>query len=408
MGRWHVRCQLAHPPIANGKRNSPPEPDAVTAELIFKNASIMLPEEIVHGSIAVSCGKIRDVSAGAIGAAGEELEGDLLMPGLVELHTDHLETHLQPRPKVRWPAASAVAAFDAQIAASGITTAFDCVRAGRDVDNASERDDIFNVVATLHDAGERGSLRADHKLHVRCEVCADDVVSLVGELMQRYPVHLMSLMDHTPGARQFRAIETWRTYYGGKSGMPLEELDKLIARKTEQYGRNYYRHRKQLVRLAAGHDVLLASHDDTTEAHVEESIADGVAIAEFPTTLAAARRSHEANLRVVMGAPNLVRGGSHSGNVAAETLAREGVLDILSSDYVPASLLFGAFEIARRIEGYSLPRAVQAVTLNPARAAGLADRGEIAPGKRADLVRVRVVNGTPWVREVYRDGRRVI
>jgi alpha-D-ribose 1-methylphosphonate 5-triphosphate diphosphatase len=159
--------------------------------------------------------------------------------------------------------------------------------------------------------------------------------------------------------------------------------------------------------LAAAHGIVLASHDDTTEAHVEESIADRVAIAEFPTTLEAARRSHEANLRVVMGAPNLVRGGSHSGNIAAETLAREGVLDILSSDYVPVSLLLGAFEIARRIEGYGLPQALQTVTLNPARAVGLPDRGEIAAGKRADLVRVHVVNDMPLVREVYRDGRRV-
>jgi alpha-D-ribose 1-methylphosphonate 5-triphosphate diphosphatase len=379
----------------------------VTAELIFKNAAIMLREEIVHGSVAVSCGKVRDVSTGVTGAAGEDLEGDLLVAGLVELHTDHLETHLQPRPKVRWPAASAVAAFDAQIAASGITTVFDCVRVGRDIDNASERDDIFQVVSTLFDAGERGSLRTDHKLHVRCEVCADNVVSLVGELIGRYPVHLMSLMDHTPGARQFRAIEIWRTYYGRKSGMPFEELDKLIARKTEQYERNYERNRKELVRLAVEHGLVLASHDDTTVEHVEESIADAVAIAEFPTTLEAARHSHAANLRVVMGAPNLVRGGSHSGNVAAETLAREGVLDILSSDYVPVSLLLGAFEIARRIEGYGLPRAVQTVTLNPALAAGLADRGEIAPGKRADLVRVQVVDGMPLVKEVYRDGRRV-
>ena len=377
------------------------------AELIFKNAAIMLPEQIVRGSLVVSRGRVRDVSAGVTRAGGQDLEGDLLIPGLVELHTDHLETHLQPRPKVRWPAASAVAAFDAQIAASGITTVFDCVRIGRDLDNASERDDILSVVSTLHEAAERGSLRADHKLHVRCEVCADDVVSLVSELIRRYPVHLMSLMDHTPGARQFRVIEMWRTYYGGKSGIPQEQLDDLIARKTEQYGRNYNRHRKQLVQLATAHGIVLASHDDTTEAHVQESITDSVAIAEFPTTLEAARRSHEANLRVVMGAPNLVRGGSHSGNVAAETLARAGVLDILSSDYVPVSLLFGAFEIARRIEDYGLPQALQTVTLNPARAAGLVDRGEIATGKRADLVRVHVVNDMPLVREVYRDGRRV-
>jgi alpha-D-ribose 1-methylphosphonate 5-triphosphate diphosphatase len=110
----------------------------------------------------------------------------------------------------------------------------------------------------------------------------------------------------------------------------------------------------------------------------------------------------------MMGAPNVVRGGSHSGNIAAETLARNGHLDILSSDYVPASLLLGAFELARRIEGYSLARALRTVTLNPARAGGLDDRGEIAVGKRADLVRVRILDGAPAVREVYREGQRVI
>ena len=141
---------------------------------------------------------------------------------------------------------------------------------------------------------------------------------------------------------------------------------------------------------------------------VEESINDRVALAEFPTTVDAARLSHEAGIEVMMGAPNVVRGGSHSGNIAAETLAREGYLDVLSSDYVPASLILGAFELDRRIEGYGLANALRTVTLNPAKAAGLDDRGEIAKGKRADLVRVRPGDRVPIVREVYREGNRVI
>jgi alpha-D-ribose 1-methylphosphonate 5-triphosphate diphosphatase len=160
--------------------------------------------------------------------------------------------------------------------------------------------------------------------------------------------------------------------------------------------------------LAKAHGVVTASHDDATLAHVEESIADGAAIAEFPTTVEAASACHRAGVAVLMGAPNVVRGGSHSGNVAAEVLAQRGVLDILSSDYVPASLLMAAFDLARRIDGLGLPAALRTVTLSPARAAGLTDRGQIAAGLRADLARVRVVRDLPVVREVYCGGRRVI
>ena len=377
-------------------------------EIVFKNAAVVLPDEVVKGSVVVAGGTIRDVSSGDVRGPGEDLGGDYLLPGLVELHTDHLETHLQPRPKVRWPAASAIAAFDAQIAASGITTVFDCIRAGRDIDHGTAKDELMDVIGLLQQANDRGLLRAEHRLHVRCEVCVDDVVEITTAALAAFPVHLISLMDHTPGARQFRAMHLWRRYYGGKTGLSDAELDVLLAKKQEQYNRNYARHRAELVALAKARDIVLASHDDTTVEQVEESIADAVAIAEFPTTLEAARASHAASVKVVMGAPNVVRGGSHSGNVAAEELAREGVLDILSSDYVPASLLLGAFEIAARIEEISLPQALRTVTLNPARAARLDDRGEIATGKRADLVRVRVVDGMPLVREVYRQGARVV
>lgn len=380
----------------------------MTEEPVFGNARIVLPDEIVEGWVAVRNGIIAEIGHGAAPRGAIDVDGEFIMPGLIELHTDHLETHLRPRPKVHWPERSAILSFDAQIAASGITTVFDCIRAGRDDDfHAPIVGDVTKLIGDVRMAASQGLLRAEHRVHLRCEVTADDVLEHAAKATTQ-PVDLISLMDHTPGARQFTSVDTWRIYYGGKSGRTPADLDRLIEIKHASHARNYARHRRALVAMARERGIVLASHDDTTPAHVEESIADKVAIAEFPTTSEAARLSHAAGIGVMMGAPNVVRGGSHSGNVAAEVLAREGHLDILSSDYVPASLLLGAFELARRIEGFGLPRALRTVTATPARAAGLDDRGVIAVGKRADLVRIRLVDDLPVVREVYREGRRVI
>jgi alpha-D-ribose 1-methylphosphonate 5-triphosphate diphosphatase len=152
----------------------------------------------------------------------------------------------------------------------------------------------------------------------------------------------------------------------------------------------------------------LASHDDATHEHVQEAVENGMIIAEFPTTREAAQASRKAGLAVLVGAPNLVMGGSHSGNIAAIDLLRDGDADILSSDYVPASLMESVFKLSDAGVGISLPGAVRAASLTPARAVGLGDRGEIAPQRRADLVRVRESEGAPVVRAVWRAGERVV
>jgi alpha-D-ribose 1-methylphosphonate 5-triphosphate diphosphatase len=221
-------------------------------------------------------------------------------------------------------------------------------------------------------------------------------------------VHLMSLMDHTPGVRQFRDESKLRDFYRGKSRRTDAEMDAFIAQRLQSRARYHDHHRARLVAIAHGKGIPLASHDDTTIEHVRDSLADGVRIAEFPTTLEAASASHAAGLAVMMGAPNVVRGGSHSGNVAAIDLAEAGILDVLSSDYVPASLLQGAWMLASIPAVGSLPGAMRTVSKAPARAVGLEDRGEIAPGLRADFIRVSLFGNIPVVREVYCGGRRVV
>ncbi|WP_454914703.1 alpha-D-ribose 1-methylphosphonate 5-triphosphate diphosphatase [Xanthobacter sediminis] len=376
-------------------------------ELVLANARLVLAGEILEGHLRVADGRIVEIGTGAVPAGAEDCGGDYLLPGLVELHTDHVEGHLTPRPKVKWNPLAAVLAHDAQIAASGITTVFDSLRVWPDKRAVGMDGDAPLLIAAFDAARAADALRADHRIHLRCEVATDTVVEDAEAIMAGAPIHLVSLMDHTPGQRQFASVEQFRSYYMKKSGATAEEMDVIVATRLDFHARYARRNRAGLVALAHAHGCVVASHDDATPEHVAEAIGDGVAIAEFPTTDAAARLSHEAGIRVLMGAPNLVRGGSHTGNASAEDLARAGLLDILSSDYVPASLLWSAFDLARRVPSISLPQAVQRVTKIPAEVAGLSDRGEIAPGRRADLARVATLGDIPVVRSVYREGLRV-
>lgn len=377
------------------------------SETILANARLVLTDEIISGHVRIADGVIADIATGTVPAGALDLNGDYLLPGLVELHTDHVEGHLAPRPKVRWNPLAAVLAHDAQIAASGITTVFDSLRVWPDKRAVGMDGDAPALIAALEAARAADALRADHLIHLRCEVATDTVVEDAAAIMERNTVHLVSLMDHTPGQRQFATIAQFRAYYMKKSGATAEEMDVIVASRLESHAVHAGPNRAGLVALAHAHGCVVASHDDATPEHVAEAIGDGVAIAEFPTTVEAAKLSHEAGIRVLMGAPNLVRGGSHTGNASAEDLARHGLLDILSSDYVPSSLLWSAFDLNRRVPEISLPAAVRTVSRNPAEAAGLTDRGEIAQGRRADLVRVALAGDIPVVRAVWRAGTRV-
>ncbi|MFG1281783.1 alpha-D-ribose 1-methylphosphonate 5-triphosphate diphosphatase [Xanthobacter autotrophicus] len=376
-------------------------------EQVFANARLVLADEIVTGHLTVRDGRIHAIGTGTAPQCAVDLEGDFLLPGLVELHTDHVEGHLAPRPKVRWNPLAAVLAHDAQIASSGITTVFDSLRVWPDRKAVGMDGDAPVLIRALKEARAAGVLRADHLIHLRCEVPTDTVVEDAAAILDTTDVHLISLMDHTPGQRQFASVDQFRSYYMKKSGITAEEMDVIVATRLDFHERFARENRAGLVALAHAHGCVVASHDDGTPEHVAEAIGDGVAVAEFPTTEEAAKLSHDAGIRVLMGAPNLVRGGSHTGNVSAEALARAGLLDILSSDYVPSSLLWSAFDLNRRVPSIDLPRAVRMVTKTPAEVAGLTDRGEIAQGRRADLVRVTLAGDMPVVRSVHRAGQRV-
>ena len=376
-------------------------------DLALTNARIVLDDGVVHGTLIARNGIIRLVEEGSTQAPGAvDCEGDYVVPGLIELHTDNLEKHLMPRAGVIWPSIPAVLTHDAQIVAAGITTVFDALSVG-DLEEESVRiETLRSTYDAILEGQATGALRADHWIHLRCELAYPTLIEVLEPLMHHNSVRLVSLMDHTPGQRQFRDLAQYRKYYS-KNHMSWteDEFADVVKRRTEQQATYSNKHENIVLSMVQDRDIIIASHDDTDAQQVDHAQRIGVTISEFPTTQEAADAAHAHGLTTVMGAPNVVRGGSHSGNVAALDLARVDRLDMLSSDYVPASLLHGAFML-HTLAGWSMPRAMATVSRNPAKALGFADRGSLKAGLRADVVRMRDVGGLPIVRNVWVSGQR--
>ena len=373
-------------------------------ETILNNAVLVLPEGTMQGHLVIRDGKIADMGAGRV-QGGEDCEGDLLIPGLIELHTDNLERHIQPRPGVDWPHAAAIIAHDAELASVGITTVFDAMRVGS-IPSGIGRYKAYarGLSQELLDLRGQGALRISHFLHLRAEVCSETLIEEMALFGPADRVGIVSLMDHTPGQRQFRDIDKLRAYVMGKNNITEAQFVEHVARLREMRARFGKAHEAAAVAEARRYGAVLASHDDTTADHVAVSAGHGIRLAEFPTTPEAAAACRAHGIAIMMGAPNLIRGGSHSGNVAAAELAGMDLLDIVSSDYVPASLLTSALRLGE-IWG-DLARGIATVTAAPAQAAGLSDRGRLVTGLRADLVRLRPVAGSAVVRGVWSAGRR--
>lgn len=372
----------------------------------LRNARIVTADAVFSGSLCCDGGVVTRVDEGP-SAVGEDFEGDFLLPGLVEIHTDNIEKHFIPRNGVRWPAGlSAILAHDAHMTVSGVTTVLDALSAGEFSSRRLRREIFQASIAALEQAAEHGLLRAEHLLHIRCEMADTGVVEMFESVQHLPAIRLVSIMDHTPGQRKWADVAKFRAHHSDKrwtEEQAAEEIRRLQEIQRTHAGPN----RRTIIERCRQRNLPLASHDDTTEAHAEETAAAGMRISEFPTTMAAARRAKELGLSIVMGAPNVVRRGSHSGNVSALELARQNLLDILSSDYMPASLLHAAFLLCDDL-GLPLPQAMATVTRNPSQALGLDDRGVLAKGKRADFLRVRRIEGVPVVCAAWREGRRIM
>ncbi|WP_198368946.1 alpha-D-ribose 1-methylphosphonate 5-triphosphate diphosphatase [Roseomonas rosulenta] len=379
----------------------------MTAETILTNAILVLPDATLQGTLLIRDGRIAEISPGRSYAPGaRDLEGDHLIPGVVDVHTDNLERQVQPRQNARWPSRSAMIAHDAQCAAAGVTTVLDALCLGDLGFDQGRGQTFLDGVADLDALAHTGALRSEHFLHLRCELPAPDMVPALDPVADHPLVRMVSLMDHSPGVGQYRDIPRYVAMRVRQTQMTEAQVQDRIAFLLDQRERLRGKQRAWLLDRIRHRALPLASHDDDTPEEVRANLADGITISEFPVTLDAAQAANDAGVEVIAGAPNIVRGGSHSGNVAAADLVRAGAADAFASDYVPASMVEAAWRTAEET-GISLSAAVAMITDRPARMAQLADRGRLEAGMRADLVQVRPLQGHPVVRRVWREGRRV-
>ncbi|MEP1354508.1 MAG: alpha-D-ribose 1-methylphosphonate 5-triphosphate diphosphatase [Tateyamaria sp.] len=379
----------------------------MTQETILANAKLTLRDEVVAGCLKLNDGVISSIDTGASVPSGAlDCGGDYLAPGLIELHTDNLERHISPRPGVAWPHSAAILAHDREMAGCGITTVFDAMRVGS-IPSAKARYKKYarELSSEMLALRARGALKVSHFLHLRAEICSETLTEELAEFTPDDRVGIVSLMDHTPGQRQFRDIAKMKAYVMGKNNLSAEEFAEHLAKLQGLQKRLGAAHEAAAVQEGQRLGAVLASHDDTTVEQVATSAVHGVTMAEFPTTVEAAQACRDHGIAIIMGAPNLVRGGSHSGNVAAKDLAERDLLDIVSSDYVPAALLMSAVQLGE-IWG-DMARGLATATANPAQSVGLKDRGVLEIGKRADVVRFALDDHTPVARQVWSLGAQV-
>lgn len=369
----------------------------------IKNLKLVLPEGILpRGSISLEEGRIGSIVEGDVANALDG-RGLTAIPGLIDMHGDMLERELQPRPGSRFPFELALYELDKRLVGSGITTAYASISF---IEGWGTRDpqEGLEIIQNIHRYRER--LLSDLKVHARFEVTTPRSAPILQEGVANDEIHLVSLMDHSPGQGQFRDLEHYVDYYSRWMRGHSESEAQIRARAQHLLEAPRAWHiAREVAAVALSKGIPLASHDDDTREKVDLMGSLGASISEFPVTIEAAQEAKRRGMGVVMGAPNAYRGGSHSGNLSALEGIRAGVVDGLASDYHPASLLQSVFKLDR--EGVlPLPQAVALATWNIARMCGLEDRGRLVNGLRADLVLVEE-GACPRVRATFAAGRAV-
>lgn len=332
--------------------------------------------------------------------------GGLLLPGAIDIHCDAIEKCVEARPGVPFPLEFSLPQIDIINAAAGITTVYHALsfeRAGQGSKTIRSDRTSCAIIAGL-EVLRRDSL-VDHRRLLRYEVTFPETLSTILDLITQGQADLVSINDHSPGQGQFKDLEAFIHYYTANRGFDAADAD-AFGRQLQEASRQSIDDVRRLIAHCHAHHLQIASHDDDSAHQVESFHKVGVRLCEFPVCLEAAHRAHELDMPSILGAPNVIRGGSQSGNLRALDAIKAGVCDCLCSDYAPWTLIQAAL-LLPDLCGLGLPQAVALISANPAQAAGLTDRGRIEIGRRADLVLVDTNHRPPRISRVWSAGRPI-
>ena len=369
---------------------------------------VLADRVLPRGSVRIERGQIAEVVEGPVRTADLHGDGLLLLPGFVDMHGDMIEREVEPRPSVRMPMELGLRDLDRRLAVAGVTTAYAALSfsPGSTYGHIRSYEHTSSVIRALREHRER--LLVDHRVHARFEITFPKALDVIEALIAEGAVDLISLNDHTPGQGQYRDIERFAQSIAKNKGITEAEAQEIVARRIEERARPVEELIATLEGIAAtcaAHGVALASHDDDTVEKVALMQRLGVKISEFPVTAEAAAEARARGLATAMGAPNALRGQSYSGNLSARDAHAAGLLDMLASDYHPSAILPAVLALAAQDAG-GLAGSAKLAAQNPAKALGLADRGAIAVGLRADLV-LADDTGIGHVRATMRGGRKI-
>ncbi len=371
------------------------------------NARVVTPEGVrERASVHVENGRIARIGEGSTQGIREiDAGGNILFPGFVDMHSDAIEKGIEPRPNTFFPVDIAVFELDKKIASCGITTMYHSLSFAELEVGLRNNNTAAEIIREIH--GFRHKLKVNTKIHARFEITDHGAVSFLEGLIRDNQINLFSFMDHSPGQGQFQDVISFKNYYGPVYAKSDAEMDDIIERKLRAKISHAPRDIAHLLDVCREHGIAVASHDDDSREKIHWMKEMEIGMTEFPVNMDAVQTAHELGIRVCLGSPNVVRGRSSSSNLDAREAIRRGYGDILCSDYSPMTMLHAVFTL-ERLGILSLHKATDMVSLNPARAVGIADHtGSLETGKDADMVLVDRSDGLPRVLKTFVAGREV-
>ncbi|RJE91314.1 alpha-D-ribose 1-methylphosphonate 5-triphosphate diphosphatase [Paenibacillus sp. 1011MAR3C5] len=396
-------------------RSSHPGSSSPSGKLLIADGNVVLEDRMIQASIAVENGRIaaiieekdkeRWIEHWNGSAAFLQAAGKYVLPGLIDIHCDAIEKEVQPRPNTLFPLDMAFLEFERKLPVHGITTMYHSLSLGVGL---SLRGDhlLTEMVELIHRYSKQRSM-IRNRVHLRYEVTHQHGLPIVKQFIEEDKIHYLSFMNHSPGQGQYRKPGSFESYVMKNQGVSMEEVQQIVHDLLLKQQSVDWEELRKISRLALDKGISIASHDDDTMEKIDENRSYGVSVSEFPITLEVATYGMEQGMSVCVGAPNVVRGGSHDHNLSASEAIRSGAAAILCSDYHPSSMLAALFKLADEAI-IDLPGAVRMATLHPARALGVGDQlGSIEEGKLADLIVVDRFQGMPWVTDAIVGGVHV-